>query len=88
MTGEGVEIVEIIEEEDVVSVEALAEEMAERLAAEDDATAVDDAPELVALSKELTSTLASIGERRTSRQGGQGWRVRYGRSRTWTQSTC
>ena len=44
-----------------VSVETLtAEERAERLAAEDDATAANDAPELIALSKELTSTLASI----------------------------
>ena len=34
--------------------------IAERLAAEDDATAANDAPELIALSKELTSTLASI----------------------------
>ena len=44
-----------------VSVETLtAEERAERLTAEDDATAANDAPELIALSKELTSTLASI----------------------------
>ena len=46
-----------------VEIETLtAEEREERLAAEDDAAAASDAPELVALTKELTSTLSAIEE--------------------------